>query len=144
MLRDKEVYLVVNDALKAETRFSQVSIMELNKLNFLLSLVSARNDVKIHRLRLWWRKECKGYLDYRLHGIRGKGSKTMIQGFIRNRRSQYCTANCEGNRRERLTRDTGGRLSGSSDEVRESVKSEGLSLFGYQKIYKPQRDDRLF
>jgi hypothetical protein len=68
----------------------------------------------------------------------------MIQGFIRNRRSQYCTANCEGNRRERLTRDTGGRLSGSSDEVRESVKSEGLSLFGYQKIYKPQRDDRLF
>jgi len=53
----------------------------------------------------------------------------MIQGFTRNRRSQYRTVNCEGCSRERLSRDTGGRLSRSSEEVRETRWSEGLSLF---------------
>jgi len=41
MLHNVETYFVVNDALKAETRFPQVSIMELNKLNLLSSLVKA-------------------------------------------------------------------------------------------------------
>ena len=41
MLHDRETYIVVNDALKAETRFLQVCIMELNKLNLLSSLVKA-------------------------------------------------------------------------------------------------------
>lgn len=128
---------MVNDVSKAETRFPQVSIMELNKLNHAadtskLGVSAAINDVKIHWLRLWWRKECKGRLDYRLHGIRGKGGRNMIWGFTWNRpalsnpvgciegRSQYRTVNCEGRSRERLSRDTGGRLSRSSEEVRES------------------------
>jgi hypothetical protein len=41
MLHNKEICLVVNDALKAKTRFSQVCFMELNKLNLLSSLVKA-------------------------------------------------------------------------------------------------------
>ena len=41
MLHNRETYLVVNDAPKAETRFLQVCIMELNKLNLLSSLVKA-------------------------------------------------------------------------------------------------------
>ncbi len=60
----------------------------------------------------------------------------MIQGFTWNRRSQYRTVNCEGCSRERLSRDTGGRLSRSSEEVRETGWSEGLSLFMFHKIDK--------
>jgi hypothetical protein len=41
MLHNKEIYIVVNDASKAETRFPQVCFMELNKLNLLSSLVRA-------------------------------------------------------------------------------------------------------
>jgi hypothetical protein len=45
MLHNRETYLVVNDALKAVTPWHamalQVSIMELNKLNLLSSLVKA-------------------------------------------------------------------------------------------------------
>jgi hypothetical protein len=60
----------------------------------------------------------------------------MIQGFTWNRRSQYRTVNCEGCSRERLSRDTGGRLSRISEEVRETRWSEGLSLFKFHKIDK--------
>lgn len=60
----------------------------------------------------------------------------MKWGFTRNRRSQYRTAKCKGSSREGLSRGTGGRLSRSSDEVRETGWSEGHSLFKFHKIDK--------
>lgn len=73
----------------------------------------------------------------------------MIQGFTRNRlalsnllgciegRSRYRTAKSKGSSREWCSRGIGGRLSRSSEEIRESGGSEGLSLFKFYLINKP-------
>jgi hypothetical protein len=73
----------------------------------------------------------------------------MIQGFTRNRpalsarngciegRSRYRTAKSKGSSREWFSRGIGGRLSRSSEEIRENGWSEGLSLFRFDIINKP-------
>ncbi len=72
----------------------------------------------------------------------------MIQGFSRNRpalsarngciegRSRYRTAKSKGSSREWFSRGIGGRLSRSSEEIRETRGSEGLSLFGIHFLNK--------
>jgi hypothetical protein len=76
MLHNRETYLVVNDALKAETRFLQVCIMELNKLNLLLSLVRAIMMSKSTGYVCSGEKSVEDILitDYMTSGVKGAGT----------------------------------------------------------------------
>jgi hypothetical protein len=76
MLHNWETYLVVNDALKAETRFLQVSIMKLNKLNLLLSLVRAIMMSKSTGYVCSGEKSVEDILitDYMTSGVKGAGA----------------------------------------------------------------------
>ena len=76
MLHNWETECVVNNALKAETRFLQVSIMELNKLNLLLSLVKAIKMSKSAGYVCGGEKSVEDILitDYMTSGVKGAGT----------------------------------------------------------------------
>ena len=76
MLHNWETECVVNNALKAETRFLQVSIMKLNKLNLLLSLVRAIMMSKSTGYVCSGEKSVEDILitDYMTSGVKGAGA----------------------------------------------------------------------
>ena len=76
MLHNMETYLVVNDAPKAETGFLQVCIMELNKLNLLVSLVRATTMSKSAGYVCGGEKSAEEVLitDCTASGVKGAGT----------------------------------------------------------------------
>jgi hypothetical protein len=80
MLHNRETYLVVNDALKPVTPWHamalQVSIMKLNKLNLLLSLVRAIMMSKSTGYVCSGEKSVEDILitDYMTSGVKGAGA----------------------------------------------------------------------